>query len=239
MLERLVDSVQVQAIFFMACLFGCGKGTSGLRFAKVVGENDLIMVERDGGNIPERFRNILRAIGKISNGCTGGHIGGGYVVTAGHCFTSTYSSVLRKDVPCGGYVYLTWGPGNYLTSSCQNIELLEYHRDRDFALMKVYPVPKVSLKSQVADVVERTQKITIFSYAKKTQNLVWSQECDATILRKPTSILGKMTYSCDTVSGSSGAPLIDAVTHRVIGVHNGAGSFFEFWNYGTMYQKIP
>ena len=80
------------------------------------------------------------------------------------------------------------------------------------------------------------RRTTLFSFPRKTEKLAWSKECVASI---SSGSSGWMTYDCDTVDGSSGAPIIDAETLSILGVHNGAGSFFEFWNYGTVAAIIP
>ena len=78
--------------------------------AKVIGRNNLVSVNSDGSNIPMKYRHLLSSFSSIefteiysngdtnpSVGCTGTHIGRGYVLTAGHCFLSEDSMIENRS----------------------------------------------------------------------------------------------------------------------------------------------
>ena len=216
-------------------LVACGQDSSHLH--KIVGANDLITVERNGANIPAEFRNLISAIVKISTGCTGAHIGDGYILTAGHCLSSSYTDGPKKSDSCPT-LSVTWGPGGEV-SQCTYVSILEFNQKRDFAIFRVnrYSRNKLPLRQDIQSRAGESRRlITLFSYPKKTDQLAWSKECSIQLSSNATS---RITYQCDTVDGSSGAPLIDVETRSIIGVHNGAGSFFQLWNYGTLAVSIP
>src|SRR5262245_19960319 len=80
--------------------------TESAERGKIIGANDLVVVQRDGDNIPAKYRSLVDAFGVISLGCTTTHTGGGLVLTAGHCFSAPPER--KNNVPCRD-VTVKWG----------------------------------------------------------------------------------------------------------------------------------
>lgn len=245
--------------FVMTAYFtqACGTNTAQESAPKkIVGANDLTPVQQDSSNIPAEYRDLIEAIGVISMGCTGTHIGGGYVVTAGHCFqnimeeensaqiqhTKCYDSE-KNDVKIGWGYRSEAGEGKHpfsLVSKCVEVIEAELTEARDFAIFRVDQAPSSSVDMDFSRHVARNTEITIFSHPK-TRPLEWSKDCTVkTAANMSMDDATKFTYSCDTEPGSSGAAVIDVASRTIIGVHNGGGENVDgvIWNYATYSDAI-
>lgn len=216
---------------------------------KIIGRNNLVTVKADASNIPIKYRGLVDGISaiefveKYSNGdingyigCTGTHIGNGYVITAGHCFVSDDSvvekgscSFVKKD-PLVGNMNLTigevrWGyrqgQPSVLVSRCEEIVYAKKSEDgSDFGIMKVSPAPEVVIPIEMNLTPKVGDILTVFSHADG-EPLHWSQRCQVESDTYPGISNNFLRHKCDTTIGSSGAALIDIRTLKIVGIHDG------------------
>ncbi|MBY0555251.1 trypsin-like peptidase domain-containing protein [bacterium] len=208
---------------------------------KIIGENDLIAVDATGSNVPERYRSIIDGFGRMSMGCTATHIGNGYVLTAGHCFYADTEP--SRDLECSDTT-IEWGVREgvepYLTSTCEKIIIAQTNEtENDYALLKVSPVPAVAIGVEMQRKAIIGDSLTMFSHPEVLP-LRWSQQCGIEREQHPDLPPGAFQHKCDTNPGSSGATILDLITLKVIGIHdggvvNGSGGA----NYGTFIMNSP
>jgi V8-like Glu-specific endopeptidase len=204
---------------------------------KIIGANDLVSVVQNGANIPEQYRPLIDAFGAMSMGCTGTHIGDGIVLSAGHCFRA--GSQRQNNVACGN-VSIRWGfrrdKAPYLTSRCTTILAQQQNNARDYAIFRVSPVPPVSVG--VAFVTSRAPTntpLTIFGHPQG-RALEWSKTCTLQPASAGGFGAGHFSHQCDTEPGSSGSSILDDSTLRVVGIHDGGNTR---WNYATHLSDTP
>lgn len=241
---NLVSKCSVGLVATVALLAGCThaelgdevEDTESVEQGKIIGQNDLVPVLQDGANIPAKYSPILDAFGVMTMGCTATHIGNGLAVTAGHCFNAP--SRRKDNAPCTG-VSVHWGTRkdkpSYLSSQCTIILAMETNRNRDYAFFKVDDVPPVKLDIDFASRPALDTELTIFGHPKR-RPLEWSKTCAL----KAGSVGGwgidHFSHQCDTEPGSSGSSILDDRTLKIIGIHDGGTSS---WNYGTYLTNTP
>jgi V8-like Glu-specific endopeptidase len=203
---------------------------------KIIGDNDLVLVSADGNNIPAEFKPLINAFGIISMGCTATHIGNGYVLTAGHCFSA--GATVTKDQACPS-ITVSWGvrtgATSYLKSNCLKIVAMQRNNvNNDFAIMKVSPVPPVAVGVDFNRKAIAGDVLTIFSHPNM-EPLQWSKTCSVETVLNGQLPPQSLQHKCDTNPGSSGATILNATTRRVIGIHDGGllTSGGDGMNYGT------
>lgn len=216
---------------------------------KIIGDNDLVAVDATGSNIPLKYRNIINAFGQISMGCTATHIGNGYVLTAGHCF---YAETLVTDIDCADTT-VAWGVREgvepYMVSNCEKVIAAQRDGANDFAIMKVSPVPPVAIAPDLSRRAAIGDSVTIFSHPEELP-LRWSQTCGIERAQHPELPEGSIQHQCDTNPGSSGATIINVLTMKVIGIHDGGLGGMDpqnpdhspvnvGMNYGTFIMNSP
>lgn len=187
----------------------------------IIGANDLISVNATGSNVPSQYRGILDGIGRgVNSGalCTATHVGGGIVVSAGHCFGAGPN---REDrTSCTG-AYVEFGYRNGKSPSRSNcVEMLSKRTGNgyDYAIYRVSPIPAVAVPVQANANPSVGLPLTIFSHPGG-RPLEWSQTCS---VMSPTST--EFRYQCDTQGGSSGAAVLRNDTLQIVGIHwGGAG----------------
>lgn len=203
---------------------------------KIIGTNDLVPVKMGGANIPPKYTPLIDAFGVLTMGCTATHIGNGLVITAGHCFNAPAT---RKDnTTCAG-INVQWGvrvdAPAYLTSACQIVLTKETNRNRDYAIFKVDPIPPVEIPVDFAARPNDGTTLTILGHPRR-RPLEWSQTCSL----EPGSTGGwgidQFSHQCDTEPGSSGSTILDDTTLKVVGIHDGGNTR---WNYGTYLFNTP
>lgn len=200
----------------------------------IVGDNDLVVVGADGGNVPERFRNVLNAFGQLTAGCSATHIGNKRVLTAGHCFVTPPRSTPGS---CSGLT-VWWGNRHgqkpVLMSKCKRVLLRELNRNRDFLVIEVDVAPAEFIELDTTEKASLGEPITIFSHPK-ARPLEWSGFCMVEDWSGSAKGTDEFNHRCDTEPGSSGAAILSSETGRIIGIHNGGG---DDWNYAT-FSAIP
>jgi V8-like Glu-specific endopeptidase len=216
---------------------------NGHQINKVIGKNDLVKVMNDGANIPEKYRPLIDAFGKISMGCSATHIGNGLVLTAGHCFDAPERRT--NNQPCSEFT-IAWGlrhdKAAYLTSRCDMILAAETSNDRDYAILRVSPIPPVSVELDLTARPNVDLRITIFGHPQ-ARPLEWSQTCGLRTSEEGGWGRFQFSHQCDTEPGNSGSTVLDDSSLKVIGIHDG-GRILDpganmGWNYATFLADTP
>lgn len=209
---------------------------------KIIGENDLVAVKQDASNIPFRYRELVDAFGMMSMGCTATHIGNGYVLTAGHCFWAPRTMV--NNTSCEGET-ISWGMRDaetpYLVSQCETVIAAQHSDSADFAIVKVSPIPLVAIAPDMQRRAATGDTVTIFSHPDEMP-LQWSKLCGVEYARNPELPPDFLEHKCDTNPGSSGATILNVLTLKVIGIHDGGVVNDETgvgMNYGTYIMDSP
>ena len=217
------------AVACVAMLTGCigevgdtegEDGVATLDDSIIIGNNDLISVAADGSNVPSRYRGLINGFGRMIVGnalCTATHVGSGIVITAGHCFGAPASRV--NNQPCST-TSVQWGyrAGQVAsTSSCTEILAMQDGADRDYAIIRVSPIPPTIVPVALDQASSSGAPLTIFSHPGG-RPLEWSGACQ---VMSPTST--EFSYQCDTQGGSSGASVLRDDTLRITGIHWGGG----------------
>lgn len=210
---------------------------------KIIGKNDLVAVDAKASNVPAKFRPLVDAFGKLGMGCTATHIGGGYVLTAGHCFWASDKAIEDQDC-AGAENEIQWGfregTEPYLVSKCEKIVMAQRTDKMDYALLKVSPIPPVAVKADWTKRARVNEKVTIFSHPEELP-LRWSQYCKIQKVADTDFDQALIHHICDTNPGSSGATIINAITLKVVGIHDGgrADGNGGGLNYGTYIYDTP
>ncbi|MGA1195247.1 MAG: trypsin-like serine peptidase [Candidatus Latescibacterota bacterium] len=193
---------------------------------KVIGENDFVPVAADAENLPMELQAAVSAVGQLNIGCTATHIGGGLVLTAGHCVTRS-PRARSKGCPQLGVIWGNYG-GNkkYSVSKCITVEAREYNDRVDYAVLRVANPPSAVVE---VDWEPQAQNIsaTILSFPRM-RPMEWSPNCATHPYMDPVRAVVKFSHSCDTEGGSSGAPIFSADTFKMIGIHGGAGDELNY-----------
>lgn len=209
---------------------------------KIIGENDLTPVDQDAGNLPERLRPLIPAIGMLEAGCTVTHIGNGLVITAGHC-------IPKPKLPldgCLGDKYarmsVRWnflGSAEQTDSSrsfCLRLIQSELSNSHDYALLIVDNPPAAFVDVELNKRPQAGSQITLFGHPRK-RPMEWSKFC--VIVPFPENFMPELStrerknlfaHQCDTEQGNSGSPLIELKTLELIGIHHGG---YDPWNTAT------
>ncbi|MFZ9521441.1 MAG: trypsin-like serine peptidase [Silvanigrellaceae bacterium] len=230
----------ISLLVFPWVMISCGMEQTLSAPMKIIGENDLKPVVRDGTNLPENLRGLIGAFGMLEVGCTVTHIGDGLILTAGHCvpqdkapsdacLATTYPKMTVR------WNYLE-GESNFQTSQCVKLVSSELSQSLDYAILEVDNPPRVKLDVELNQRPGPGSQITTFGYPRK-RPLEWSGFCIVAVL--PTESFVDVSeedrkhifaHQCDTEQGQSGAAILDAKTLEIIGVHHGG---IEPWNTAT------
>lgn len=240
---------------FFLLFFSCfGFADSPL---KIIGENDLVLVNKDASNIPFRYKKIINAFGAVqfedtaineagdeikdySYSCTATHIGRGYVLMAGHCVNARPTLTSFKgcqfdmeDPFLGKYSSrissIDWGYREglepYMKSTCEEVVAAVQNDDTgvDFAIVRVSPAPEDYILPDMSRKAVFGDTVTIFSYPLGGP-LQWSGLCGVERLQSEMFPETSAQHKCDTDRGSSGATIINALSLKIVGVHDG-GAF--------------
>lgn len=228
----------IALFLFSACGLGGDvsalQSTRGAHQEKIIGEKNLVAVDVDGSNVPAGLRPLLDGLGQLNIGCTVAHIGHGLVLTAGHCISTSPRSSSASCRLLG----IVWGQRNgsqnLRTSKCESVLVRKYTNSADYALLKVSHPPEVSFKISF-EPPQAARAATLLSFPRM-RPMEWSGFCKMSDHPDSALKLQKFLHSCDTESGSSGAPVLDAETFEIIGVHGGAA---DDLNYGFFAHSMP
>lgn len=208
---------------------------------RIIGTNDLVLVKPDFSNIPAKFKSSMNAIGKLSSGCTVTHIGQGYAITAGHCFWQTFfDEELKQNEKCSDET-ITWawtdGSANNAVSQC--LEVVAMQRSDadnfDFAIMKISNPPAAKIDVEWKKKPRAGSFVTIFSYPEEAP-LSWSKYCRIKTLTAKDVLPSLMHHVCDTLTGSSGAAVLDIVSGKIVALHKSGDG--ETLDDGTMTPAV-
>ena len=206
---------------------------------KIIGDDDLTAVNTDGTNVSVYLRPLINAFGHMSMGCTATHIGNGYVLTAGHCFEA--SEDVMTDQACAD-ITIEWGYREettpYMVSTCEKIVAAQRNDSNDYALIKVSPVPPVAIAPDLQRRAIIGDTVTIFSHPEELP-LRWSHLCGIERVQHPDLPKDAFHHKCDTNPGSSGATVLNIVSLKVIGIHDGGTTSDGGMNYGTYIMNSP
>lgn len=204
--------------------------------SKIIGTDDSRAVDADGTILPRPMAALIDAVGKGSNGCTMTHIGRGYAISAGHCFSAT--TEVTKGSSCEG-LKIQWGfregKAPYLYTDCSHVVAMQNNLQIDFAIIKMDQEPRASIELDLKNTVPDLLKITFLSHPQG-QPLRWSQYCVIEEGRHPDISHYFFNYKCDSEAGSSGAAILDAVTLKIVGIHKGG---MRTMNYGSFVNQSP
>lgn len=212
----------------------------------IIGHNDLQLVGPQGGNVPARYAPLYPLVGQIhryyvsegniqSKTCTASYLGRGIAMTAGHCLDAPTSEV--RDRVCPG-VLVSWGSvagaPSTLRSACQRV--LRARNDRagtDYAFFEVFPPPTGELAVNLTAGASSASPTrgTMLSHPDGDP-LSWSGTCALT-----TPYGSIFPHQCDSEGGSSGAPIFDDATLRVVGINLGTDA--GLLNYGRFVSATP
>lgn len=197
----------------------------------VIGYNDLVPAEEDGRIIPARYGPLLDAIGMLEpSGCTAVHIGQGVVLTAGHC-------VALGSGDCSD-IQIRWalrGQREGIASTCTSVLAAQRDFDADYAALQVDPVPNAAIPIEACSEPAPGTAITMFSHPGR-RPLEWSDTCMVEAGATGGRGVFEFAHACDAEDGSSGAPVIDDNSLRLVGIHDGG---IAPWNYGTFLSPLP
>lgn len=232
------------ALFAALCVHvACSDHKSLSAPSKIIDQNDLVLVAADGGNVPEQFVSRLSAFAHILPvGCTGTHIGGGIVLTAGHCVNGAQGHFERREAfACDG-VNLEFGKlqgSSPAPIPCLEWVAAEFTAERDYAYLRIAAedAPPAAF-TPAADRVATGTELTIFGHPAM-RALSWSGVCIARAHEEGVGSLDRLTYACDTEGGSSGSAVLNMRTDEVVAVHDGAGDSDQPWNYSTYLDAAP
>lgn len=203
---------------------------------KIIGENDLTPVLEDGANIPEKYRPLIDAFGKISMGCSATHIGDGLVISAGHCFDAPEQRA--NNLSCDR-ITVEWGYRKdkpaYLKSKCVTVLAAELNDNRDYAIFKVDVAPEAKIEMELEERAKVGTPLTIFGHPQ-LRPLEWSKTC---VLEEGSNGgwgTDEFSHQCDTEPGNSGSTIINDTTLKIVGIHDGGR---VPWNYGTYITDTP
>ena len=106
-----------------------------------------------------------------------------------------------------------------MTSTCQTIVAEQLNDTNDFAIIKVSPVPSVTVGVDIQRRAQDGDSLTIFSHPEMLP-LRWSQSCVVEAVKHPGLPAASLQHKCDTNPGSSGATILNLQSLKVIGTDN-------------------
>jgi V8-like Glu-specific endopeptidase len=239
---------------------------------KIIDDNDLVIVDAAASNVPLKYQKIVNAFGVIQfiekdqdgniadsyYGCTGTHLGRGYVITAGHCVGATEIVTSQANCNMGGddstviseiHFGYRENVSPFMKSKCTEVVAAMKNDETgyDFAILKISPYPEEFILPDTNRRAATGDTVTIFSHPMG-EVLQWSKTCGIEYSLHPEIPGSFIQHKCDTQRGSSGAAIINALTLKIVGVHDGGMNDFDLstgrplktgMNYGTYILNSP
>lgn len=181
-----------------------------------------------------------RAVGRLSSPCTVTHIGFGQGVTAAHCVPM----MALRDC---SFLSVVWNDPSLPRepADCEEVVFHVFRAGADVAVLRFATAPTSALafdwgiQSQ-EDVPQK--QFTLLSHPGGGE-LSSSGLCSAILLPGPrgAEIISEteFAHSCDTVSGSSGAAVLNAETAEIVGIHSaGVSEGSESFNIATFARVL-
>jgi hypothetical protein len=185
-------------------------------------------------SVPELVRQLSSATGRLHEGtewCTCGHLGNGFVLTAGHCMPPNLRNLAEKDgpKPLPELWFIEWravhveqaGGGLKVepTSVSTGLELITSAFDEsatpavDYAVLRVKNAPEARYRLAAA-APQLPSRITALH--SRNPNLEYATgSVEALVQGRPF-----MQHTCDLQAHSSGALVLDREL-RVFAIHSG------------------
>lgn len=162
---------------------------------------------------------ISKAIGRMEIGCTVTHIGNGVAITAGHCLYSLTCNDAYYDVT---WSFRAADKTQTMKSKCVKVLAHVFTENQDYAVLTYDSFPEASLPVNLIDRPKLGDALTLYSHPNG-QALTWSGWCN----HQGEGTGYRFRYDCDTLSGSSGAAILNAKL-EVVGIHNQADDDTSF-----------
>lgn len=204
---------------------------------KIIGKNDLVPSNGGAVNLPAPVRAAVDTVGLMNMGCTGTHIGSNLVISAAHCFLNLFIPQIMDNLTCPN-VQITWGvrgDRRGMVSNCTRIVAIEFNQYADWVVFEVDRAPYAYAPVNNQESIQPNQVLTILSHPE-AEPLRWSKICRA--IPTTANRIGPyfVHHQCDTLPGSSGAPIFDMKTMSIVAIHNGGDNRI---NYGTRVERLP
>lgn len=199
--------------------------------------------------IPAAVEVLASALYKVEGGCTATHVGGGYLVTAGHCVINAKGITTTNRAAQSLWVYGYDIQEQRPTEVGVRAQVIthEYRAGFDSAVLYAeslagQPALPVDYESwSVGGPLRLSGTTQVQIIGLSSSRLGYSSRCNAEASSSvPNGPPTMFLHDCDTEAGDSGAPLLR--NGRVVGIH--AGSFREVTdrgprNYAFPTQQIP
>lgn len=187
------------------------------------------------GTTDDRVFSTDPRVGRLSNGCTGWLINKRVAVTAGHCQSSSGSTIVSFNVPksTSNGTYVQSHPNDQYPNDTSSIRRISGGIGNDYAVMllnrnsntKLYPGEAQKQWFRLGEVPSSptNQNIRITGYGTTTprDERNGAQKTHVGPMYSISSTA--LRYRTDTTGGNSGSPIIHENTGRAIGVHTHGG----------------
>ncbi|MHC4816112.1 MAG: trypsin-like serine peptidase, partial [Planctomycetota bacterium] len=187
------------------------------------------------GTVDDRKFSTDPRVGRLSNGCTGWLINKRTAVTAGHCQSSTRSTIVSFNVPKSTSTgsKRQSHPDDQYPNDVNSIRRTSGGVGRDYAVMllmrnsntKKYPGEAqkqwFELGTVPSSIGNQNIRITGYGTTSPRNELNGAQKTHVGPMYSISSTT--LRYRTDTTGGNSGSPIIHENTGRAIGVHTHGG----------------
>jgi len=201
------------------------QNTDNRVFEQIIKKNDLEQViSLSEGDV---LREIARPVGRLAlenedgkiSFCTASVIDTDLILTNFHCVPGQKSNPVKAAILWMGY--LTASSRKGVAQYKVNIKPIEADESRDFAVLKVEGTPgnewgRVTFSDATPG---ESSSLVIIQHPGGSVQYLTRGGCRTA---SPATKGDDLMHECDTLGGSSGAPIFDNNTRRVIGLHYSA-----------------